>query len=63
MVEDPETIKEPLDGELSRKVVGAIKHHIGMVDVPPHRIHHVAETMSKISYGAKRRAAQRDRKP
>ena len=59
MAKDLKTIKYPLDCELLRKVVGVVKHHIGMVDVPPYRIYHVVETVP----GTKKRAAQRDRKP
>ena len=33
MAKNPEAVEYPLDGQLPRDVVGAVEHHIGMLEV------------------------------
>ena len=34
MAEDAEAVKDPLDGQSPRDVVGAVKHHVGVLEIP-----------------------------
>ena len=34
MAKNPEVVKDPPDGQLSKDIVGVVEHHIGMLEVP-----------------------------
>ena len=34
MAENSKTVEDPLDGQLLGDVVGAVEHHIGVIEVP-----------------------------
>ena len=57
MAQDLKTIEDASDRELPQKIVGAVEHHIRVMQVAPHRVCHTSKSMPKISHGEGRGSA------